>query len=113
MRDPRPHHPPARRVPHGRPGRGSPPADLERRVVELAAEHGGFWSKSAREPGAESELAEQAVARLAALGLVSRTADGVVPRPALARYAVGETVVLEPRTAAATQVPAQRKASAS
>ncbi|MFF4580678.1 TIGR02678 family protein [Streptomyces sp. NPDC001389] len=87
-----------------------PLADLERRVVELAAEHGGFWSKSAREPGAEADLAEQAVARLAALGLVARTADGVVPRPALARYAVGETVVLEPRTAGTARVPAQRKA---
>ncbi|MFF0217864.1 TIGR02678 family protein [Streptomyces vinaceus] len=85
-------------------------ADLERRVVELAAEHSGFWSKSAREPGAEGDLAEQAVARLAALGLVARTADGVMPRPALARYAVGETVVLEPRTAGTAQVPAQRKA---
>ncbi|MET9600306.1 TIGR02678 family protein [Streptomyces sp. NPDC006459] len=86
-----------------------PMADLERRVAELAAEHSGFWSKSAREPGAEGELVEQAVARLAALGLVSRTGDGVIPRPALARYAVGETVVLEPRTAGTTQVPTQRK----
>ncbi|MFH9727052.1 TIGR02678 family protein [Streptomyces sp. NPDC017254] len=85
-------------------------ADLERRVAALAAEHGGFWAKSAREPGAEGELVEQAVSRLAALGLVSRTPDGVVPRPALARYAVGETVVLEPRTVGTAQVPAQRKA---
>ncbi|MGW2583877.1 TIGR02678 family protein [Streptomyces virginiae] len=77
------------------------------RVRELAAEHGGFWAKSAREPGMEAELVEQAVARLAALGLVSRTAHGVAPRPALARYAVGETVVLEPGTA---RMSAQRKA---
>ncbi|WP_327737922.1 TIGR02678 family protein [Streptomyces nojiriensis] len=85
-------------------------ADLMRKVTELAAEHGGFWSKSAREAGAEGELVEQAVTRLAALGLVSRTGDAVVPRPALARYTVGETVVLAPRTAGATEVPAQRKA---
>src|SRR5882757_2930531 len=32
-----------------------PTRELERRVRELAAEHGGFWAKSAREPGAESE----------------------------------------------------------
>ncbi|MFD7627408.1 TIGR02678 family protein [Streptomyces sp. NPDC059851] len=86
-------------------------ADLMGRVTELASEHGGFWSKSAREAGAEAELVEQAVARLAALGLVSRTADGVVPRPALARYAVGETVVLTPRATGTTGVPVQRKAS--
>lgn len=80
---------------------------LALRVRELAAEHGGFWAKSAREPGMEAELVEQAVARLAALGLVSRTAEGVAPRPALARYAVGETVVLEHGSA---RMPTQRKA---
>ncbi|MFD7289513.1 TIGR02678 family protein [Streptomyces sp. NPDC059863] len=82
-------------------------ADLERRVRELAQEHGGYWSKSAREPGSEAELAEQAVAKLAALGLVTRTPEGVVPRPALARYAVGETVVLE--AGAATTRKARKK----
>ncbi|MGS2587953.1 TIGR02678 family protein [Streptomyces hebeiensis] len=71
------------------------PAELERRVRELAAEHGGFWSKAAREPGAEPELVERAVAKLVALGLVTRTERGVLPRPALARYAVGEPVVRE------------------
>lgn len=70
--------------------------ELERHVRELTAVHGGFWSKSAKQPGAEGELVEQALARLTALGLVTRTAEGVVPLPALARYAVGETVVLEP-----------------
>ena len=81
---------------------------LALRVRELASEHSGFWAKSAREPGVEAEPVEQAVARLAALGLVSRSPLGVAPRPALARYAVGETVVLEPGIA---RVPAQRKAS--
>ncbi|MEV0493348.1 TIGR02678 family protein [Streptomyces atratus] len=80
---------------------------LEHRVRELAAAHGAFWAKSAREPGTETELVGQAVARLAALGLVSRTADGVTPRPALSRYAVGEAVVREPGT---VRPPAQRKA---
>ncbi|WP_351230949.1 TIGR02678 family protein [Streptomyces sp. NPDC002133] len=83
---------------------------LARRVRELAAEHGGFWAKSARDPGMEAELVEQAVTRLTALGLVSRTAHGIVPRPALARYAVGDPVVLEPGTA---RMPAQRKAGSS
>lgn len=87
---------------------------LAQRVRELAAQHGGFWAKSAREPGMEAELVEQAVARLAALGLVGRTPLGVAPRPALARYAVGETVVVEPgaaRTPRTARMPAQRKAS--
>ncbi|MGW0994117.1 TIGR02678 family protein [Streptomyces sp. NPDC002520] len=83
-----------------------PGARLEQRVRELAAVHGSFWSKTAREPGTEGELVAQAVARLAALGLVSRSADGVTPRPALARYAVGEAVVREPDT---VRTPAQRK----
>ncbi|MDQ0773889.1 uncharacterized protein (TIGR02678 family) [Streptomyces aurantiacus] len=72
------------------------PSELALRVRELAAEHGNFWSRSAREPGAEPALVEQAVTKLDALGLVERTARGVVPRPALARYAVGDAVVREP-----------------
>ncbi|MFD5749556.1 TIGR02678 family protein [Streptomyces sp. NPDC127033] len=72
------------------------PAELAARVRELAVEHGGFWSKSAREPGAEPELVEQALTKLVALGLAERTERGVEPCPALARYAVGEPVVREP-----------------
>ncbi|WP_407288169.1 TIGR02678 family protein [Streptomyces sp. BP-8] len=69
------------------------PAELALLVRELAAEHGNFWSKTAREPGAEPALVEQALAKLEALGLAERTARGVVPRPALARYAVGDALV--------------------
>lgn len=54
----------------------------------------------------ETELVEQAVARLTALGLVSRTSHGVAARPALARYAVGETVIRE-----SGSVSPQRKAT--
>ncbi|MFJ5547355.1 TIGR02678 family protein [Streptomyces sp. NPDC093225] len=81
--------------------------ELAGRVRKLADEHGAFWAKSAREPGMEAELVEQAVARLTALGLASRTDCGVAPLPALARYAVGPAVVMEPTTA---RMPAQRKA---
>ncbi|WP_103512491.1 TIGR02678 family protein [Streptomyces sp. SM13] len=81
---------------------------LALRVRELAAQHGGFWSKSARDPGMEAELVEQAVARLTALGLATRTPNGIAARPALARYAVGETVIREPASAT---VPPQRKAA--
>ncbi|MBT2493009.1 TIGR02678 family protein [Streptomyces sp. ISL-96] len=79
-------------------------ADLQLRIRELAAEHGGFWSKTARQPGAEPELVEQALAKLTALGLAVRTPQGIAPRPALARYAVGEVVVRE------TGQPPTRKA---
>ncbi|WP_405858456.1 TIGR02678 family protein [Streptomyces sp. NBC_00090] len=82
--------------------------ELALRVRELAAQHGGFWSKSAREPGMEPELVEHAVTRLTALGLVSRTPDAVAARPALARYAVGETVIRGPGS---DPVPPQRKAT--
>ncbi|TGB05615.1 TIGR02678 family protein [Streptomyces sp. MZ04] len=80
---------------------------LEQRVRELAARHGSYWSKAAKQPGAEAELVEQAVARLCALGLARRTPDGVAPRPALHRYAVGEAIVLEPAVRAAASGPAR------
>ncbi|MFE9723832.1 TIGR02678 family protein [Streptomyces sp. NPDC005794] len=76
----------------GRPVRTD---ELHRRVRELAVEHGGFWSKTARQPGAEPELVDRALTTLEALGLVLRTDDTVHSRPALARYAVGETLVLD------------------
>jgi uncharacterized protein (TIGR02678 family) len=85
-------------------GRG----ELERRVRELAQQHGGFWSKNARQPGAEGELVDQALAKLTALGLVTTAPGGVLPLPALARYAVGDTVVREPGTPGPRT--AQRKA---
>ncbi|MFI7316899.1 TIGR02678 family protein [Streptomyces venezuelae] len=80
-------------------GTAVPVDGLRRRVRELAVEHAGVWSKSAKQPGAETELVEQALAKLDALGLITRTPQGAAPRPALARYAVGETVVREPRKA--------------
>ncbi|AZQ73981.1 TIGR02678 family protein [Streptomyces luteoverticillatus] len=82
--------------------------ELQRKVRELAVAYGGFWAKSAKEPGAEGELVEQALAKLTALGLITRRGDEIAPRPALARYAVGEAVVLEPRN---RRMPQQRKAS--
>ncbi len=84
-------------------GRGGtvPVTELHRLVRGWAVEHAGFWRRAATVPGAEAELAERAVERLTALGLLERVAlpDGVAavrPRPALDRYRVGETVLLEP-----------------
>lgn len=73
-----------------RPGRPVGETALVQHVAELVDEHGGYWRKSAREPGAERTLTRHALERLEALALVRRTADGVVPLPAVARYAVGE-----------------------
>ncbi|MCC4620289.1 TIGR02678 family protein [Xanthomonas cassavae CFBP 4642] len=51
--------------------------------------HGSYWRKSAREPGAERELASLALERLQKLQLVACTQTHVRPLPALARFALG------------------------
>lgn len=69
-------------------------------VRGAAARYGRYWRKSAREPGAETELARAALAQLAALRLV-REIDGCVEaRPALLRFAFGDA-----RTVAASGSP--------
>lgn len=68
--------------------------DLAAVTGELVTIHGHHWSKAAREPGAEHRLAAQAVAKLAGLGLVRVTQDGVEARPALARFRVGDPRLL-------------------
>ncbi|MBB6174839.1 uncharacterized protein (TIGR02678 family) [Nocardiopsis mwathae] len=76
-----------------------PLARLEADIRELARTYGGYWSKTAREPGAERELVARAVEKLAALSLAETGTDPatgeptIAPLPALARYAVGEPVV--------------------
>ena len=52
--------------------------------------YGRYWRKSAREPGAERELAEIAIERLEKLQLIVREADVIQPMPALARFGLGE-----------------------
>lgn len=71
-----------------RPGTPLGRAAVHRHVADLIAEHAAHWRKGVTEPGADVALAEQTLDRLAALGLVRRTADGVVPLPAIARYAL-------------------------
>jgi uncharacterized protein (TIGR02678 family) len=75
---------------HGRTHPGEPlsRAQLHRITAELAAEHGRYWRRDAREPGAEKELTEQALERLEALRLVHRTPGGVVPLAAVGRFAL-------------------------
>lgn len=57
---------------------------------EAADRYGRYWRKDAREPGAEIELAREAVDRLAALKLVQHVESGVRPLPALHRYTITE-----------------------
>ena len=59
-------------------------------IAEATVLYGRYWRKPAREPGAESALAEQAIERLARLKLVERVAGGVRARPALLRYSLGD-----------------------
>lgn len=83
-------------------GAGVPESALPARTQDIAEflreareRYGRYWRKSAREPGSESELAAIAIERLAKLQLVERDADFVHPRPALARFALGDAEVRE------------------
>jgi uncharacterized protein (TIGR02678 family) len=72
-------------------------AALRRHVRRLASEHAAYWRKTSREPGAEVQIVEDALARLTGLGLVRVTGDGesavAHPMPALARFAVTAPIV--------------------
>jgi uncharacterized protein (TIGR02678 family) len=56
--------------------------------------YGSYWRKSAREPGAEHELARIAVERLRKLQLIAVSGAEVRPLPALARFAVGAAEII-------------------
>src|SRR5690606_38867912 len=74
------------------PGVAVGPATLHQKMAQLVAEFRPWWRKAVAEPGGERLLAEDTVRRLAALGLVRPTPEGVVPLPALGRFALGEPV---------------------
>jgi uncharacterized protein (TIGR02678 family) len=80
-------------------GQASAQAAREQDIAEFLREarerYGRYWRKSAREAGAERELAAVAVERLEKLQLVERRSDFVHPRPALARFALGDAEVRE------------------
>lgn len=65
-------------------------------LAEARVRYGSYWRKSAREVGAEHELAAVALERLQKLQLVTCTADQVRSLPALARFALGEADVRQP-----------------
>jgi uncharacterized protein (TIGR02678 family) len=56
---------------------------------------GRYWRKSAREPGAERELASIGLSRLERLRLVLMNGSSVQPLPALARFALGDPLSSE------------------
>jgi len=73
--------------------------ELRAFVRRAAAEHKGYWRKGVTEPGAETELLAIALDKLTALRLL--TADGpyVRSRPAIARFALAEPTIRQPRPA--------------
>jgi uncharacterized protein (TIGR02678 family) len=78
-------------------GAGRPTAKHEHDIVDFLRDaknrYGRYWRKSAREPGAERELAKIAIARLDKLRLITRGAGTIQPLPALARFALGEAEI--------------------
>jgi uncharacterized protein (TIGR02678 family) len=68
------------------PGAVVPTTAVVQHVVRLQRQHGEHWRRAATQAGAEMTLAEDAVRRLEALRLVSRTADGLAPLAAIGRY---------------------------
>ncbi|HEX4077988.1 MAG TPA: TIGR02678 family protein [Rhizomicrobium sp.] len=62
-------------------------------------QYGRYWRKSAREPGAERELAAIAIENLEKLHLAARKAGTLHPLPALARFALGDPDIRESRNA--------------
>lgn len=68
-----------------------PLPDLEAEIRGWIATYGRYWKKAAREQGAEKDLCRRTLERLTALRLVELTAAGIRPRPAIGRYAMGET----------------------
>lgn len=62
-------------------------------VRDATERFGRFWRKSARERGAERELAQTALERLEKLQLIVRDTDRVRPLPAIARFALGDSDV--------------------
>lgn len=71
-----------------------------RREVTAILERYPSWARSARDAGGPERLTADALALLSGFGLVRIEPEGtVVPRPAIARYRVGEPTVLAPQAA--------------
>jgi len=73
--------------------------DVAAFLAEARDRYGRYWRKSAREAGAEQELASIALERLHKLQLITHEAGGIRPLPALARFALGEADIRRPAAA--------------
>lgn len=71
--------------------------DIAAFLRDARVRYGRYWRRSAREPGAERELAAIAIERLEKLQLIARDAGTVRPLPALARFALGQAEIREAR----------------
>lgn len=60
--------------------------------------YGRYWRKSAREPGAEKELARIALDKLNKLQLIAHQHGQIRPLAAIARFAIDETQIRPPAT---------------
>lgn len=67
-------------------------AMLEAHTRSLVEQNLKWWRKDASQPGAEITLTRETLDRLESLRLVRLDAGGVVPLPAIARYALGSPV---------------------
>ncbi|MDX8535793.1 TIGR02678 family protein [Mesorhizobium sp. VK25A] len=86
------------------PVRGFREHDIADFLREARTRYGRYWRKSAREPGAERELAAIAIERLEKLQLALLKDGTVYPLPALARFALGEAQIRETRDVPAVAV---------
>lgn len=68
-------------------------SELYEQARTLITEHSAHWKKAVLEDGAEQYLVDDAILRLEGLRLVARHDDYVAPRPAIARYGLGEAEV--------------------
>jgi uncharacterized protein (TIGR02678 family) len=74
---------------------GTTESDISSFIENARSHYGRFWRKSAREPGAERELARIALERLQKLRLIAVTRAEIRPKPALARFAVGTAEIIQ------------------
>ena len=81
---------------HAQPGAAVSESAVAAAVRDLIPDYGRYWAKAAREPGAETDLARNALGRLEMLRLIRRDADGIHPLPALARFSLGEVELVAP-----------------
>jgi uncharacterized protein (TIGR02678 family) len=73
--------------------------ELHAFVRRAAVQHKGFWRKGVTEPGAETELLATALEKLTALRLVTVDRLDVRSRPAIARFALDQPTIRQPKQA--------------